>query len=81
MSEVINNEDYWLDKLNEYYRKVKNPDDLKKFLRRFEEDVKNDNYSPLDVLKTEVTVACTWWVAEESYIDMCRREVLDEHDD
>ena len=69
---------FWIDKREENLRKVYNPEALKRFLKDFEEEVKDYKVDPLQKLKTEVMCTSVWRLAEASYIDMCKNELLDD---
>lgn len=69
---------FWIDKREENLRRVYNQEALKKFLKDFEEEVKDLDADPLQKLKTEVMCTSVWRLAETSYIDMCKNELLDD---
>lgn len=69
---------FWIDKREENLRRVYNQEALKRFLKDFEEEVKDLDADPLQKLKTEVMRTSVWRLAEASYIDMCKNELLDD---
>lgn len=69
---------FWIDRREENIRSVHNPEALKSFLRDFEEEVKTNEVDPLQLLKTEVMCTSVWRLAEASYIDMCKKELLED---
>lgn len=69
---------FWIDKREENLRRVYNQEALKRFLKDFEEEVKDLDADPLWKLKTEVMCISVWWLAETSYIDMWKNELLDD---
>lgn len=69
---------FWIDKREENLRRVYNQEALKRFLKDFEEEVKDSDADPLQKLKTEVMCTSVWRLAETSYIDMCKNELLDD---
>lgn len=70
---------FWIDKREENIRSVYNPDALKSFLKDFEKEVKDCDPDPdsIQMLKTEVMCTSVWRLAEISYVEKCKNELID----